>query len=703
MTRSSLLFVLAAMLSVQSLLGATSGDSIRNKEIDEITVFGGLSKMFALPMVVVDKKTIDASSFFSPADALRRETGISLVRDAVWATSLNVRGLSEQRLIVMADGDRIQTATDHSAALSVFDLNNVERVEVIKGASSVLYGTGAMGGVVNFVTQRPTYTSIPQTNGNVETGFNTANNLWTNGINLQFSTNQWYLGVNGSFRTADNIRTPGGTLPNSQFHDASWGLRGGIMYSPNQEVLVNYQHFTGWDIGLPGGRSFPTTAAARYKGVDRDQLSGEYILSDISPELKKVSFKLYTQSITRDVELKPADHTVTMFPSSNNITSGVKLSSDWKFTDFHNLILGAEGWQRNAYTSRLTIKQTSDSTSIGTGDQPTPKVHMLDLGAFAHYSWKIIPGRWTLNAGLRLDYIRTSNDSAFSPLYQYKSSGDKISYVKNLARRVTFASSVHQDIAYAAHVDVVYNPAFGQQLALSLANSYRAASIEERFKLIELSGPKHVGNPDLKPEKGMFSDLNYTFSASRFRLKADVYANYLNDLITERYGTYTYINASGNSTTEQAYVNVNVSKALFLGAELEGKWKINDLFSLLANASYTRARDIDANDFLPQIPPMSGYASFDYQSKKQLGASFSALWAARQNENAAAETATAGHIVYNMNVHSGNIVLNESQLQLFAGVDNILDTAYMDHLSTTRGILKLEPGRNIYLKARLAW
>ena len=716
MTRSSLLFVLAAMLSVQSLLGATSGDSIRNKEIDEITVFGGLSKMFALPMVVVDKKTIDASSFFSPADALRRETGISLVRDAVWATSLNVRGLSEQRLIVMADGDRIQTATDHSAALSVFDLNNVERVEVIKGASSVLYGTGAMGGVVNFVTQRPTYTSIPQTNGNVETGFNTANNLWTNGINLQFSTNQWYLGVNGSFRTADNIRTPGGTLPNSQFHDASWGLKGGIMYSPNQEVLVNYQHFTGWDIGLPGGRSFPATAAARYKGVDRDQLSGEYIVSDISPELKRVSFKLYTQSITRDVELKPADHTVTMFPSSNNITSGVKLSSDWKFTDFHNLIFGAEGWQRNAYTSRLTIKQTSDSTLIGTGDQPTPKAHMLDLGAFAHYSWKIMPGKWTLNAGLRLDYIRTSNDSAFSPLYQYTNHANASSmyqyestggspgyYVKNLARRVTFASSVHQDVAYAAHIDVVYNPAFGQQLALSLANSYRAASIEERFKLIELSGPKHVGNPNLKPEKGMFSNLNYTLSASRFRLKADVYANYLNDLITEKYGTYTYINASGNSTTEQAYVNVNVSKALFLGAELEGKWKINDLFSLLANASYTRARDIDADDFLPQIPPMSGYASFDYQSKKQLGASFSALWAARQNENAAAETATAGHIVYNMNVHSGNIVLNESQLQLFAGVDNILDTAYMDHLSTTRGVLKLEPGRNIYLKARLAW
>src|ERR1035437_2919631 len=123
-------------------------DTLVNKEIKEITIVGGLSSTFALPMVVVDKKTLDASSFFSPADALRRETGISIIRDAIWATSLSIRGLSEQRLIVMIDGDRIQPATDHSAALSVVDMNSLEKIEVIQGASSVLYGTGAMGGEI---------------------------------------------------------------------------------------------------------------------------------------------------------------------------------------------------------------------------------------------------------------------------------------------------------------------------------------------------------------------------------------------------------------------------------------------------------------------------------------------------------------------------------------------------------------------------
>ncbi|MFT3753902.1 MAG: TonB-dependent receptor, partial [Paludibacter sp.] len=371
------------------------------------------------------------------------------------------------------------------------------------------------------------------------------------------------------------------------------------------------------------------------------------------------------------------------------------------------LTLGAEGWQRDAQTYRLTVKTSPDSTIVGTGEQPTPKAQMLDLGVFAHYSWKIYPRKWTLNAGLRLDYIKTSNDTAFSPLYKYTNAnsayGSVVGYVKDLARRVTFVSSVHEDIAYAAHIDMVYNPTIQQQFALSVANSYRAAFIEERFKLIELAGPKHVGNPGLKPEKGTFSNLNYTLSGNRFVLKADVFANYLNDLITEKAGTYTYINASGVTISEDAFVNVNVSKALFLGAELESKWRIDNQFSLFANASYTHARDVDANTALPQIPPLSGFASFNYQSKRQIGASFSALWAAAQNEIATGETATAGHVIYNLNIHSGDIALNSSKLELFAGVDNLLNTAYLDHLSTTRGILKLEPGRNIYLKVKWGW
>jgi hemoglobin/transferrin/lactoferrin receptor protein len=703
MTKFTFSLFVIAFLFIQPARSESTSDSIKSKQIKEITVYSTLYKNLALPMVIVDKTNLEATSFFSAADELQRETGISIARDGIWATSVNIRGLSEQRLLFMVDGDRIQTASDHAAALSTIDLGNLDKIEVIKGASSVLYGTGAMGGVVNFVSERPKYSKTFISNGKIGTEFNTVNNLWGNNANIQFTNNQWYLSLNGSFRTAQDIKTPAGILPHSNFNDASWGLKAGIKYTPNQEFLVNYQHVGAWDVGLPGGRSFPATAAARYVGVERNQLSGEYIISDINFNLREIKIKAYTQNISRDVEVKPNASTI-LLPGSLNKTSGAKVTSEWRFTDYHLLTLGAEGWLRDAQTYRLTVKTTSDTTVVVTGDQPSPKAEMLDLGVFAHYSWKIIPRKLTLNAGIRLDYIQTKNDSSFNRVFQYKvTNGGTPVYVKNLTHSTLFESGVKPELSYAAHIDITYNLSTNQQLALSVANSYRAASIEERFKYIALPEPKHFGNPNLRPEKGTFSNLNYTVNNNRFRLKTDIFVNYLMDLITDIFVPYTYLNESGISTTEQAFVNTNVNNALFVGAELEAKWYIDNNLSVFANASYTRARDLDTQTFLPQIPPLHGFAAVNYLLENKFEASVSALWALRQAEIAATETPTDGSIIFNLDIHSAKIALNKSFLQLYAGVNNILNTAYYNHLSSTRGVIKLEPGRNIFVKVKWGW
>jgi len=700
----TLSLLLGASLYAQPLIDDIQLDSIRKKEMKEILVYShgtsALSSTLAIPMVVVDKSALQNSSFSTPADALQRETGISLSRDGIWATSVNVRGFSEQRLLFLVDNDRIQTATDIAAALSTVDMSSLERIEVIKGAGSVLYGTGAMGGVVNFVTERPTYTPFFKSKGDIGSELNSVNSLWVNNANLQFTTSQWYLSLNGSYRKANNMQTPDGKLPNSQFNDASWGLKAGALYGDNQELLVNYQHVKGWDIGLPGGSAFPATAKVRYIGVERNQLSAEYVFSDLNINLREIRLKAYTQNISRDVEniVKP---TLSIFPSSLNRTWGFKATTLWRFTDYHNLTLGVEGWERKSETLRLRLIQNADT--IGFGEQPTPDAQMLDVGAFAHYSWKISPRKWTLNAGIRFDYIQTANDSAFNPVFQYSvKKGEKI-FVENFSRSVLYESAVHDEFSYAAHLDLVYNPTRRQKLALSISNSYRAASIEERFKYIDQAGILRVGNPNLKPERGTFSNLSYLISANKLLLKADVYANYLFDLITEERGIYNFQNANGTNSSVDALVNVNVSKAFFVGAELEARWILNRHFWMLANASYTRARDIDANTFLAQIPPLKGLMTLNYQLEKQFEASFSALWAANQSEVAPGENTTDGYAIFNFDIHSAKINYTRSSLQLFAGVENILNTAYFNHLSTTRGLMRLEPGRNIYLKVKWGW
>ena len=93
------------------------------------------------------------NSSLTLSNVLRNEPGIAMGSDGIWATGINIRGLDENRLVILIDGNRVETATDLTASLSMVDVNDIERVEVIKGAQSSLYGTGAMGGIVNIITK----------------------------------------------------------------------------------------------------------------------------------------------------------------------------------------------------------------------------------------------------------------------------------------------------------------------------------------------------------------------------------------------------------------------------------------------------------------------------------------------------------------------------------------------------------------------
>lgn len=689
MTSFAFSLILSAALNTPSLPLAAPNDSIQHRDIKEITVYSIAAGNLSLPYVSVDKKTLEVHDFKTPADALQNETGIWLSRDGIWATSMNVRGMSEQRLLFLLDHDRIQSATDIAGVLSTVDMNGLEKIEVIKGAGSVLYGTGAMGGVVNFVSERPGYSNIFKTSGKLSSGFHTVNEMWTNAANINFMDKKWYLSVNGSYRTAKDTKTPAGTLNNSQFNDASWGLKGGMKYVDNQELLINYNHFEAWNVGIPGGNSFPATATVRYTAIKRNQLSGEYIFTGISNLIKDLRFKAYTQNISRDVEVKPNAANLTL-PASLNTTSGAKATANLYFNDYNSVTLGVESWLRDSETGRMKINFGTDTTMIG--EIPTPKAQMLDVGFFALYKKVIDPRHLNLNAGLRLDYLHTKNDTAFNRIFSYKIIDGKrnnIPFTKN----VIFDADVNHDFSYSAHIDLEYSPVARHKIALSLSNAYRVASIEERFKYIDLGNGVRLGNPDLKPEKGLYSNLSYTLTENKLLLKVDFFANYLFDLIAE----------IKTSATPLIFENKNIDQALFAGAELEFDWLISNNFRFKTNASYVYTRDMKAGTFLPQIPPAHGLASLNYRTEKLFETALTVVWAATQSEVAPTETPTQGYAVFNFDIHSMPIMLKRTALQLFAGVDNILDKAYKNHLFNTRGLDFYEPGRNIFMKLKWGW
>ena len=662
-------------------------DSIAQRQMKELNVYSLSPVQISLPIVSIDQEHIQSASYNTPADALSSLTGISIVRDGAWATSINVRGMNEQRLLFLHDGDRLQSATDVAGVLSTVDMNSLERIDVVKGASSVLYGAGAMGGVVNFISKRPDYSARLQSTAKIISGFQTVNKLWGNSANINFTDHNWYIALDGSYRTAGNTTTPTATIQNSQFNDASWSLKGGMKYDDNQEIKVNYSHFGAWDVGIPGGNAFPQAANVRYASIERNQLDGEYIFTNLTPLVKDLRFKAYTQNISRDVEMKPNDNLLVL-PGSLNTTSGVKASSNLFFNEYNNVTVGVESWLRDSESARTKIMLGADTTFIG--EIPTPKAAMLDLGAFVLYNKVLDPHYLNLNLGVRADYIKTDNDTSFNQVFKYTiANGEKVpvSFQKN----TVFDASTHHDFAYAAHIDLNYTPAKRHIISLSLANAYRVASIEERFKYINLGTGVHYGNPALQAENGFFSNLSYNLTLNKLLFKVDFFANYIFDMIAEE-----EINGSD-------YQYNNIDEALFAGAEMDLDWLIARNLKFHTNASYVYTRNVSEQTALPMIPPAHGNVSLNYRLNKLMNTAFSARWSADQNQLAANEVATKGHIVFDFDMQSEAIKIQSISMYLFAGVDNILDTAYKNHLFNNRGLDFYEPGRNLFVKMKLGW
>ncbi|MBX7042289.1 MAG: TonB-dependent receptor, partial [Ignavibacteria bacterium] len=115
-----------------------------NIEVNEGRIMTEL-RYATLPLSVVTESEIKGLPFIAVPNAIQNETGISLLRDGVWANEVSIRGLSRDNVVTLVNGNRIETANNHAGRLALIDLNTVERIELIKGGTSSIYGSGAMG------------------------------------------------------------------------------------------------------------------------------------------------------------------------------------------------------------------------------------------------------------------------------------------------------------------------------------------------------------------------------------------------------------------------------------------------------------------------------------------------------------------------------------------------------------------------------
>ena len=688
-------------------------------ELDEVVVNSNRTVKYLrnspYSELLIDKKQIETQSFQSLSDALKEQPGLSLLSDGIWGTEISIRGFNRENIVTLIDGNRIATSTDVAARLSMIDLADIERIEVIKGASSSIYGSGATGGIINVITKTPQFNEEFIVRGNFSSGVNSVNNLFTSSGSLAGGNSFWSSKLSGSFRKAGNAQTARGELKNSQFKDYSLSAVVSLIPLENNLLKFNYQLFKAKDVGIPGASVFSSDAEVRYPDEKREMISANYEVQNISNAFYKFSAKYSYQSIERNVENIP--HTIQnvvatatsptkrisvlkITPRAIHKNNSIQLQGNFLIEEYNNLVLGVDYWDRFYNGTREKFQKIEALDTLGNvksttnkiiGEKPLPNSKYKSLGVFAQDETELVKNKLALSLGARVDKIWITGETTLNPIYEIVNG---VSNYSPIGQKVIWNKINTDEISNSWNFGLKYTCNENIDLTLSLGYSFRSPSLEERFQYIDQGSYVRVGDPNLKPEKGKSVDFGFRYYSPNYKLVSSIFYNRFNDLVTEILGTF-----EGRT----ALVKTNIGEAQLYGFDLHTEYNLPNDYLFHFTASYVRGKNITEKSNLPTIPPLNGIVGVKFSLSEYLIADFSSTISASQNNIASGELRTPGFAYFNLSCATTFIKFGSIDLQAAVGIENILNKDYRNHLSTSRGLIKGEPGRNIFLKLNLHW
>ena len=688
-------------------------------ELDEVIVSSNRTEKYLrnspYSESLIGKEQIGNKPLESLSDALKDQPGIVLLRDGIWGTEVNIRGLSRENIVTLIDGNRIATSTDIAARLSMIDVNDIEKIEVIKGAASSIYGSGATGGIINIITKAPQQYEKFTMNGNVSSGFSSVNNLSTWSGSLNSGSTAWSSKLAGSFRKAGNTQTPSGELKNSQFKDYSFSGAINLIPIENNAVKIDYQLFKADNVGIPGASVFPDYAEVRYPYEKREMISGGYEVRNISKTFYKLSAKYAYQVIDRNVEniphivqnvavsgTSPAKRVsvLKITPNAIHKNNNVQLQGNFLLAENNNLVVGLDYWDRSYNGDREkfqkievldaqgNVKSTTDKII---GEKPLPDSKYKSLGLFAQDDAELLKEKLFLSLGARVDQVKINGETTLNPIYEI------VNGVLNTApagQTVIWNKTDENEVSYSENAGLNYLLTKEFNLTLSLGYAFRSPSLEERFQYIDQGSYVRVGDPNLKPEKSKSADFGLRYYLPDFKIVSSIFFNQFNDLVTEIPGTFEGRNA---------YIKTNIGKVRLYGFDFQSEYNFYEDFVFHITASYVKGDDLSANSDLPSIPPLNGNFGIKFKLLEYFETDLSATVFAAQNNVAARELSTRGYAYLNLFCSTTSLKFSGIGLQVSGGIENIFNKEYRDHLSTSRGFIRTEPGRNLFLKLNLHW
>lgn len=530
-------------------------------------------------VTVIDAKEIERNQWRTLPEALASVPGLHVVQSGVNGsqTSVFTRGTNSNHTLVLIDGVK---ASDPSSPSGAYDfahilLVDVERIEIVRGPQSTLYGSDALGGVIHIITR--TGQGPPQISGRLEGGsFGTQ--AWSAGVRggnelVHYAATIAYSETDGQTITPARLRAGQPAEPDG-YRNTTFFSRFGVTPAPGLSVQLVSSFSKGFsDLDVGSGEDADSNSVTR-QATNRLEARGSFFADVWKPMLAVSHTWHQRQNINeRQSTLGDEDHT-----RHNGDRLKAEFQNDLRLATSNTLTVGAE-------SERETMKSEGVSTyGSAFGDFVITQDSNTTARSYAGYLLdNYSPGKYfRLSTGVRFD--------------------DHDSFARVVTYRIT---------------PMVIIPQSATRLKASYGTAYKAPSLYERYGRSPTNfGTQFLGNPDLLPEEsvGWEAGVEQAWWGGRVDTGVTYFQNRFEKLIQT-----VFILPTFDSTTE------NVNSAESRGGEYY--LAVHPLQSLRVRLdyTYTRTRD-DTGLELLRRPRHRGRLAFDYRPTAALGFSLETLY-----------------------------------------------------------------------------
>jgi vitamin B12 transporter len=500
----------------------------------------------------ISSEDIERAGSSSLPELLQRQPGIEIsnLGGPGKVSTIGIRGTSSTHSIILVDGIRLSAATSGFSAIEHIPLSQIEKIEIVRGPASSLYGQDAIGGVIQIFTKKGVdgfkpYVGVgygSYNTSNFQSGVRAGNNQTTYSIN--FST----INSDGFSAFVPNPANAANSINLDKDGYKNYSLSSSLSHKINQDYEIDLQYFLS-----KGKNQFDNRFAngsPSFHGNYRNEIKLETYAANIKGQINKIwqsSIKL-SQSIDKYVDLQ-----------KNN--KDTYLDEDG-VTDLYKTTQDQLSWQNNIALQKGSFNFIYDflKQKIKTTDL-YEKTQRINHGFMVGYN--LLENNHNFQANLRKDFNSAYDDAVTGNL----------GYAYALNSNWTFASS---------YGTAFVSPSFNYLYALSSTYAY--------------------GNPNLKPEKSKNIEASLRYKDDSGSMSLTIFQNKIDDLII--YDSANAIEFSRTNTT-------NINKALIEGLTISGDQFLGH-FQIKGSITSQSAKNEDTDLYLPRRAKTFGNINLNY-------------------------------------------------------------------------------------------